>query len=124
MITYEKYAILRSEKNMKDTDVAREAHIQQSVLSDWKNGKSVPKMDKMIKIADALGMDYFDFVGPVGKFSSLNPNRPQPKPTEREIFNDRLIQLYHNATPDAQKSVMTLLENSQKEVTSKSSKVV
>jgi len=76
MITYERYAQIRDSKGLKDSNIAQKAQIQQSVLSDWKNGKSTPKMDKMAKIADALEMDYFAFVGPVGKFSSLNPNRP------------------------------------------------
>lgn len=119
MINYEKYAVIRDSKGLKDSDIAKNAGIYQSVFSDWKKGKSAPKADKMQKIAAALGMDYFEFVGPVGKFSSLNPSRPQIKQTPS--FDDELLRLYHNATPDAQKSVMTLLKNSQKK-TSVSSK--
>ena len=78
--------------------------------------------DKMQKIAEALGMDYFEFVGPVGKFSSLNPNRPIPHlngmlPGEISDSDKHLLDLYHNATSDAQTSVMILLEHSQKEKT-------
>lgn len=126
MIDYEKYAVLRDSKGLKDSDVAKRAGLYQSVFSDWKKKKSAPKLDKMQKIAEALGMEYSEFVGPVGKFSSLNPNRPIPmlagmEKTPEQRFDDNLLRLYHNATPDAQKSVMTLLENSQKDA-SKSSK--
>lgn len=119
MITYQKYASIRDSKNMKDCDVARKANIPQSTFSDWKKGKSSPKADKIQRIADALDMEYFEFVGPVGKFSWQNPNRPIPmlkgmelSPEER--FDQELLRLYHNATPDAQTSVITLLKNSQK----------
>lgn len=123
MINYEKYAIIRNSKGLKDSDIAKRAGIYQSVLTDWKQGKSIPKYDKMQKIAEALEMDYFAFVGPVGKFSSLNPNRHTLviEETPEQKFDNELLRLYHNATPDAQKSVMTLLKNSQKE-TSVSSK--
>ena len=115
MIDYEKYAVLRDSKGLKDSDVAKRAGLYQSVFSDWKKKKSAPKLDKMQKIAEALGMEYSEFVGPVGRFSALNPNRPEIKPSQKDLLNDKLLRLYHNATPDAQKSVMTLLENSQKD---------
>ena len=120
MITYERYANIRDGKGLKDADVAKLAGIQQSVLSDWKRGKSTPKMDKLVGIADVLEIDYFALVGPVGKFSSYNPNKPVPHlygmmPGEISDFDKELIRLYNNATPDAQSAVMTLLKNSQKE---------
>ena len=122
MITYERYSQIRDSRGLKDSDVARRAAMQQSVLSDWKNGKSTPKMDKMIRIADVLEMDYYDFVGPVGKFSSLNPSRPIPmlgKTIEVKIdvkqakIENELINLFRNATPSARESVIILLKNSQ-----------
>lgn len=115
MITYEKYVILRDARGLKDADVARKAEIQQSIFSDWKRGKSVPKMENMVKIADALEMDYYEFMGPVGKFSSYNINKSTPPQTKEELFDKELLRLYHNATPAAQQSVMVLLKNSQKE---------
>ena len=115
MITYEKYAEIRDSKGFTDGKVAQLCGFGRSTFTDWKSGRSIPKIDKMQKIADLFEMDYFEFVGPVGKFSALNPNRPELKPSQKDLLNDKLLQLYHNATPDAQKSVMTLLENSQKD---------
>ena len=76
MITYEKYAEIRDKKNLTDGKVAKMCGFGRSTFSDWKSGRSIPKIDKMQKIADALDMDYAIFVGRVGKFSSLNPDNP------------------------------------------------
>lgn len=126
MITYEKYAEIRDSKGLTDGKIAQLCGFGRSTFTDWKTGRSIPKIYKMQKIADLFEMDYFEFVGPVGKFSALNPNRQIPmlkgmEKTPEQRFDENLLRLYHNATPDAQKSVMTLLENSQKDA-SKSSK--
>lgn len=76
MITYEKYCKIRDSKGLRDGDVAKIAGIPASTFSEWKKGKCTPKYEKMSKIADALEMDYMTFVGPVGRYSSLNPNNP------------------------------------------------
>ena len=40
---YEKYAKLRDDRNLTDYAVANQTGIAPSTLSDWKNGKTVPK---------------------------------------------------------------------------------
>jgi transcriptional regulator with XRE-family HTH domain len=57
---YSRYAQIRDEKGYKDADVARMAGLKQTVFSEWKSGKAVPKTDKLFKIAEALEvtMDY------------------------------------------------------------------
>lgn len=35
--------------------VAKDLEMARSLFSDWKSGKSMPKTDKLIKIADYLG---------------------------------------------------------------------
>ena len=115
MVEYENYEKIRNSRNMKDSDVARECGFHQSVLSDWKRGISKPKMDKMQKIAEVLNVGYFDLVGVVGKFSAYNPNRPESKPTEQELFDAELLRLFHNATPETQDNVILILKNSQKD---------
>lgn len=74
MITYEDYEKIRNSKGMKDSDVAKAAGFHQSVLSDWKRNKSRPKADKMQKIAEALDVDYFAFIGPIGNNSAYRLN--------------------------------------------------
>ena len=57
MISYEEYERLRNEKGLNNAEVARRASIPPSTFTDWKQGKSFPKNDKLIKIANALNVD-------------------------------------------------------------------
>ena len=59
---YAKYVQLRDAKGLRDADVAKATDIPQSVFTDWKNGKSSPKVDKIIKIADFFGVSLDEFV--------------------------------------------------------------
>ena len=58
---YEKFANLLNERNISTYQVAKATGIGQSTFSDWKNGRSTPKADKLQKIADYFGVtvDYF-----------------------------------------------------------------
>ena len=71
MISYEKYATIRDSKGLTDGKVAERAGIGRSTFSDWKSGRSVPKYDKMCKIADALGMIYMELVNENGSSEGL-----------------------------------------------------
>lgn len=51
---YAKYAEFRDALNLTDYKVAEKTGISRSTLSDWKNGISTPKADKMLKIAELL----------------------------------------------------------------------
>ena len=53
---YEIYQRLLDKKGVKNSDVARSTGISNMTLSDWKRGKSVPKADKMQKIAEFLNV--------------------------------------------------------------------
>lgn len=53
---YEIYQRLLDEKGLKNADVARATGISNMTLSDWKRGKTVPKSDKMQKIAEYLNV--------------------------------------------------------------------
>ena len=58
---YEIYCKLRDERGLKDADVARETGITKSTFSDWKSGRSNPKLDKLKILADYFGVtiEYF-----------------------------------------------------------------
>lgn len=43
-------------KNVTPYKIWKETGISRSTLSDWKNGKSMPKADKLQKIADYFGV--------------------------------------------------------------------
>lgn len=60
MTIYERYCTIRDSKGLKDSHVAAMANIGKSTFSDWKSGRSVPKQEKLTKIANALDvtLDY------------------------------------------------------------------
>ena len=53
---YDIYCKLRDDRKIKDADVAKATGITKSTFSDWKNGRSEPKLDKLKKIADYFGV--------------------------------------------------------------------
>lgn len=58
---YDKYAAIRDEKGVTDYKVAEATGITKSTFSDWKSGRSRPKIDKLKKVADYFGVpiEYF-----------------------------------------------------------------
>lgn len=56
IFVYKKYEALLLKCNKSSYRVAKETGIAQSVLSDWKTGRSNPKLDKLQKIADYFGV--------------------------------------------------------------------
>lgn len=53
---YQNYAKLRDEKGLKDYDIAKLSGVATATLSCWKNGHYTPKIPKLRKIADVLGV--------------------------------------------------------------------
>ena len=58
---YKRYVELRDNKGVTDYKVSLETGIPKSTFSEWKAGRSNPKIEKMKKIADYFGVtvDYF-----------------------------------------------------------------
>lgn len=61
-ITYERYAAIRDAEQLTDYRVADLADIPRSTFSDWKAGRSKPKVEKLFKICRALGMTLDDLI--------------------------------------------------------------
>ena len=53
---YERFCSFINERGMSVYRVAKETGIPASTFTDWKNGRSVPKADKMKRIADYFGV--------------------------------------------------------------------
>lgn len=53
---YEIFAKLLDEKGVRAADVCRATGLPSSLFSEWKRGKSKPKIDKLQKIADYFGV--------------------------------------------------------------------
>lgn len=58
---YEKFAELLDKNNKTAYQVSKDTGIAQSVLSDWKTGRSKPKVGKLKVLADYFGVniEYF-----------------------------------------------------------------
>ena len=59
---YATYVRLRDSKGFRDSDVAKATNIPPSTFTDWKTGKSRPKLEKLVKIANCLGVTLEEFV--------------------------------------------------------------
>lgn len=53
---YEIYARIRDKMGLTDYKVSKLSGVNQSTFSDWKSGRSVPKQQKLEKIAEVLGV--------------------------------------------------------------------
>lgn len=58
---YEKFAELLDKTNKTAYQVSKDTGIAQSVISDWKRGRSNPKIDKLKILADyfEVSIEYF-----------------------------------------------------------------
>lgn len=58
---YKKFADLLARTNKTAYQVAKETGIAQSILSDWKTGRSKPKFDKLLILSKYFGVpvEYF-----------------------------------------------------------------
>lgn len=54
---------LRNAKGMKVTELARKAYISQPYLSDIEKGRTIPSLDKLISLCEALDISLSDFFG-------------------------------------------------------------
>lgn len=59
---YEKYMVYRDEKGVTDYAVAQATGIGVSTFSDWKAGRSKPKAEKLLKIAEYFGVHIEDLM--------------------------------------------------------------
>lgn len=59
---YEVFEKLLKEKGITPYRVSMDTGISQATLSDWKNGKSKPKADKLKILADYFGVSIEDFL--------------------------------------------------------------
>lgn len=59
---YAKYVELRDAKGVNDANVSEATGIPRSTFTDWKTGRSTPKLEKLVKIAGYFEVPIDDFV--------------------------------------------------------------
>lgn len=100
---YEIFAKLMKANGCTAYQVSKATGIAQSTLSDWKSGKSVPKADKLQKIADFFGV-------PVEYLMTGEENKDGPKyylndetaAIAQDIFENKELRLLFDAARDAE----------------------
>ena len=59
---YKKYVELRDERGLSDYKVSTDTGISKSTFTDWKNGRSKPKVEKLRKLADYFNVSITEFI--------------------------------------------------------------
>lgn len=62
MVSYAKYEALRDAKGLNNNQVSKEAKLDSATIVFWKQGKSTPKIPKLLAIAKVLGCTIEDFI--------------------------------------------------------------
>lgn len=60
-VSYKRFEVLLRSRNITAYRVSKDTGICQSTFSDWKSGRSRPKLDKLAKIANYfnVSLEYF-----------------------------------------------------------------
>lgn len=115
---YEIFAKLLAEKGLKAADVTRATGIKSPVFSEWKKGKSKPNTDKMIKIANFLGVsvEYLSTgIEPVNSAYNLTSRDKRDidgiiSDTEQLLRQDGLMFDGNPATPEEIESIISAMK--------------
>lgn len=108
---YEIFEKLCREKGLTPYKVSKLTGIGRSTLSDWKSGKTTPKMDKLQKIAELFDVS-------VDVFTEKEPKKIDVSMTSFIMADSELMKLikaYGEATPRTKDIIKQLLEIDVKE---------
>ena len=112
---YEIFAELLKKKGVTPYQVHKATGVAQSSLSDWKNGKSKPKYEKMQKIADYFGVSVDYLLG----------NEPKEKAPTVEVDDGRsakrkmLFDLFNSMTDEELDAMIAFTNAIQKKIDEK-----
>ena len=97
-IDYKHYASIRDSLGLKDSQVADASGISRSSFSDWKHGKSTPKIDKIQKITSYLGIPFSELAG-------IEETQELPS------YKDELLDMILKLSPEQRKLVTQLVKS-------------
>jgi transcriptional regulator with XRE-family HTH domain len=97
---YEIFERLMKAKGFTAYKVSIETGVAQSTLSDWKNGKSKPKQDKLQRIADLFGVSL--------EYLMTGTEKVFP---EFEAEHLELIKLYSKLNEEQKRTVLVFLRS-------------
>lgn len=117
---YEIFAELLKKKGLKAADVTRATGIKSPVFSEWKKGKSKPNTEKMIKIANFLGVSIeYLMTGEEKDSESKYYLNDETAKLAQEMFEDEdmrsLFDMKRNMPPERFKVHMEFMKNLYKQ---------
>ena len=99
---------LLNDKGVKPADVSRATGLPSSLFSEWKKGKSNPKIDKLQKIADYFGVTLEYLMGIEKKEGK------EDKPTHNlgELSDEEIkfLLLIRSLSPDEREALYTVMK--------------
>lgn len=104
---YERYKKLLDEKGLKNSDVSRGTGVSNMTLSDWKNGKSKPKTENIVKIANFLDttVEYLT----VGKDNKEEARIDVELSVQPKEIKEYMLK-FANLPDDKRKQIMSLID--------------
>lgn len=99
--SYLRFEELLEIKGISAYKVAKETGITTTTITNWKNGKYVPKSDKLSKIAEFLGVSE----------NYIRKGIEKPEIPEFEPENLELIELYSKLKTEQKSAVLNLLRS-------------
>lgn len=109
---YEIYCMLRDLRGLKDARVAEATGIGKSTFSDWKSGRSIPKQEKLQKIADFFGVSVEYLM--TGKEKEDGPKyylNDETAAIAQDIFENKELRVLFDAARDAEPEDLTAVHN-------------
>lgn len=112
---YEIFEKLLEKYGVTPYKVSKATGIATATLSDWKNGKSTPKLDKMQKIADYFGVS-LDYL--LGNEEKENPPAQDEQEEMYELLEEMrrnpdirtMFSLTKNATPEQVRQFIAVIK--------------
>lgn len=105
---YEIYCMLRDLRGLKDARVAEATGIGKSTFSDWKSGRSIPKQEKLQRIADFFGVSLEYLM--TGKEKEDGPKyylNDETAAIAQDIFENKELRVLFDAARDAEPEDLT-----------------
>ena len=98
--------------NISQKEIAQRAHIRESSISNYVNGKSEPGQKTIKKIADTFKVNasWLMGYGDDNDMYALTPDIFQIIPEQLSSFDEMLIAAYHDAPTSIQETINTMLD--------------
>lgn len=87
------------EHNLSRIEFAKAINEPYSSVTDWINGKSYPRIDKIQKMADFFGVEKADLV------EKYKPDQPTIS-----LFDARILSAFHSASEETKRNICFMLK--------------